>query len=194
MVTWLTSPTGIFAAIIAIVGLLGGLAVLLTPAWTSWRSRAKVRTSITIAQFEFGELSRSSRSRELRFLVVNSGINKCVLNSIRFVVDAHGESRTLRNTVSEAGVTVHKHRVELEPEKVDYDIRSRAFGPKLPPIALDPGESEAFLVKVVSRKPYWYEVRVVVDWLDTTEATKTHLSSSDMTHIDFPRSAEEAET
>lgn len=186
MVTWLTSTTGIFAAIVAVVGLLGGLVVLLSPLNTSWRRRRRNRKSIVITRLDIGELSKSSDSRDLRFQVVNSGSTRCMLQSIRLVVDAHGVSEQPRHTRPEAGVVVHKHRVELAPGKDNYDIRSRAFGPRLPPIALDPGESEAFLVKVVSREHQWYKLRVVADWFDSKDVTTVRPASSDLAYVDFP--------
>jgi hypothetical protein len=188
IIHWLTSGTGLFAAIAAVIGLLVGMYTLIAPVISRRQARRNAAGSVRLSTIDLGPVSRSSRSCELRFKVTNAGTSPCVLTGIRLHVNASGRSDRTRHLKLEAPITVHKHRVELEPAISDYDIRSRKFAPALPPLALARGDAEAFLVKLVSHQPYWYDFVVIVDWFDTLNPDLQNSQISESMRVEFPQS------
>jgi hypothetical protein len=185
---WVTSNTGLFATIAAILAVLVSASTLIQPILSYRKSRKDVPGSLRLSGVELGIVSRSSRSCELRFTVSNSGTSPTVLTGIRLHVNACGRSERMRKLKVQAPLVVHKHRVELDPAISDYDIRSRKFAPALPPLSFARGETEAFLVKLVSHDPHWYEFVVIVDWFDTLNPDLPKHQTSESMRVDFPQS------
>src|SRR5258708_12543731 len=72
IIHWLTSGTGIFAAIAAVIGLLVGMYTLIAPVLSQRQARRNAAGSVRLSTIDLGPVSRSSRSCELRFKVTNA--------------------------------------------------------------------------------------------------------------------------
>jgi hypothetical protein len=188
IIHWLTSGTGVFAAIAAVIALLVGVYTLVGPVLSRRQAQKDAAGSLRLSAVDLGPVSRSSRSCELRFKVTNAGTSPCVLTGIRLHMNACDRSDRACQFKVEAPITVHKHRIELEPAISDYDIRSRKFAPALPPLSLARGETEAFLVKLVSHEPYWYEFVIIIDWFDTLNPDLLNSQTSESIRVEFPQS------
>jgi len=187
VIGWLTSSKGAFAAVAALVALLVGLKTLVGPAVARRRAAREAAGSLRLIQVDIGTLYPWQRSRELRFQVSNAGRSTCVLTAVRLRVTASRESEQERHTIAGAPVQVHKYRIELEPDKTEYDVRSRLFSPAEPPLSVAEGETEAFVVKLISQLPRWYEIVISLDWFDTKTPDETHCLTSEPLEADFPQ-------
>lgn len=185
------SRTGIFAAIIAMVGLIATIIGLVRPYLSERRTRKAAEAAVALTKPAVSKLSNSSRSCELRFQLANSGKNTAIVTSICLEVVSHHPSSTLRETLTEAPIVVHEHRIELRPDAQTYDIRPRLFGPKLPPISLAEGEVEAFVVKLVSLQPHWYEFYIEAEWYDSKVPNVPHTVRTSPQSVDFPLNKKE---
>src|SRR5262249_16605307 len=136
---------------------------------------------------EIGELAPWGARREMRFELVNSGKRALIVTAIKLRILDHGECEESRRTKVAAPVTVYKHRVELRPDKTEYDIPGHLYSHKLPPLQYAPDEVEAFLVSLVARQPHWYLARVVTHWYDTHDPNATRITESQDLLIGFPR-------
>jgi FtsZ-interacting cell division protein ZipA len=186
LVEFLTSKTGIFAAIAAVVGLTALVASLLRPWWEARRQRRSERADVKITRPVLSDLSRSSNSYELRFEVTNVGGRPAVAVGVQLRVLSHAPSTTVVPTVHEAPLRVNQHRVRLIPEEELYDVRARAYGPKSPPLSLAEAEVEVFIVKLVADTPQQYRLTVEVNWFDAKEPESTHTAVSVPVEADFP--------
>ncbi|MFF4062609.1 hypothetical protein ACFYZ8_41300 [Streptomyces sp. NPDC001668] len=183
---FLTNKTGVVSALVVLVGLVAATVGVVRPTLSDRRARRELRAALVFSEPWLTDVATWSRFCELRFMVSNSGKNTVVLRAVRLVVLSREPSRTLRQTEPAAPVVVHKHRVELCPDRDEYDIRSRMFGRSAEPLSYAQGETEAFIVKLVSREPYRYEFRLDFEWFDATTPARTQIASSDALTVDFP--------
>jgi hypothetical protein len=183
---FLTSETGVVPALVVLVGLVAAVVGVVQPSLSDRRTRRESRAALVVSEPWLTDVATWSRSCELRFMVSNSGRNTVILRAVRLVVLHREPSRTLRRTEPAAPVAVHKHRVELRPDRDEYDIRSRMFGSSEQPLSYAQGETEAFIVKLVSREPYRYEFRLDLEWFDATTPTQVQIASSDPMTVNFP--------
>jgi len=175
-----------------VVALLVGLQGLIRPSLLAYRNRWEAKAHLAMTSPMLSDLSRSSRSYEMRFEVSNIGRNPAIVRAIRLRVLDDGPSTEPRETVTEAPLTVHQHRIEFHPDKKEYDVRSRQYGPKLPPLSFHEGETEAFVVKLVAAKPHRYAFRLELDWYDARAPDVVRCLYSDRVLVDFPPSPQAA--
>ncbi|MFD5841930.1 hypothetical protein [Streptomyces chartreusis] len=183
---FLTSTTGVVPALVVLVGLVAAVVGVVRPSLSDRRTRRESRAALVFSEPWLTDVATWSRSCELRFMVSNSGKSTVILRAVRLVVLNREPSRSLRQTEPAAPVVVHKHRVELRPDRDEYDIRSRMFGGSAQPLSYAQGETEAFIVKLVSREPYRYEFRLDLEWFDATTPARAQVASSDPLTVDFP--------
>jgi hypothetical protein len=186
IVAFLTSKTGAFAAVVAFLGLVTTAIALVKPLFTRRREKREGQAQLVVTQPHLSKLSASSNSYELRFEMVNSGGAQAVALAVRLRVVSRKPSTVIVPTVTEAPLKVNQHRVSLQPDKDLYDIRARTYGASLPPLSLDKGGVEAFVVKLVSDKPQLYAARVEVEWYDVKSPGKNQTSLGEEVSIDFP--------
>lgn len=182
MIDWIVSQTGIVAAVLVLLAFAGGIQTLLRP----WLDRRGARPRLYVTPPDISELAEWGRLRELRFHIGNSAKGTAIVGSLRLLVSTHGESKEVRETMTSAPVTVHTHRVEISPDKAEYDVRGRLFGPEQPPLSFSEGEDEAFVVKVVSRDPHWYRIRIEAAWVDVATPDVPRTVATDELFLDFP--------
>jgi hypothetical protein len=183
---FLTSKTGVFAGVAALVTLLGGVVGIARPWWQGRQSRQAELASVRITSPHLSELSRSSNAYELRFEIANVGGRPAVAIAVRLVVLSRSPSTVMVPTHTEAPLRVNQHRVKLVPGRSTYDVRARAYGPSLPPLSLGEAEVEAFLVKLVADEAQRYEAVIEVDWYDAKAPEDVRTARSSSLEIDFP--------
>ena len=185
------SRDGIFAAVVAAVGLIAAFMGLIRPYLSERRARKTAKAAVVLTEPLLSYLSNSSRSCELRFELANGGKSTAVVTSVFLEVLSHHASSALRATLTEAPIVVYEYRIELHPDTQAYDIRPRLFGPQVPPISLAEGEVEAFVVKLVSPKPHWYEFRIAAEWYDSKLPSAPRIVRTSPLSVDFPLSKKE---
>lgn len=187
-INFVTSKSGIIAAVVVLIGLAVAVQGLVRPWLTDRRDARSKQPRLVISTLQLSELKSYSRSRELRFTIGNAGGGEALMTSLRLRVLDHGRSEKPRQTVTAAPIDVYEHRVELKIGKDDYDIRARAFGPAAAPLKYTEGSVDAFVVTIVAKEPQWYRVRVEADWCDVKMPTDSRDCSSEEVTADFPPS------
>ncbi len=193
MLDFLNSKTGIFAAIVGVMGLAGALwrfYVDITDrrAKSAEKKAADKRSGqgLAIADLQLSELSPSSNAYELQFLLTNTGTARLIMRALRLHVTARSEPERARDSYTMAPIKVYKHEVRLGPKEDVYDIRKRHFGRGNEPLAFDPGEASAFVVKLVSEELKQYSIHVEAAWYGAADPDKTGTTSSDTLTAEFP--------
>jgi hypothetical protein len=187
-INFMTSKSGLVAAVVVLIGLAVAVQGLARPWLTDRRDARSKRPHLVISTLQLSELKPYSPSRELRFTIGNAGGGEGLMTSLRLRVLDHGRSEEPRQTVTAAPIDVYEHRVELKIDKVVYDIRARAFGPAAAPLKYAEGSVDAFVVTLVAKEPQWYRVRVEASWYDVKVPTDSHECGSDEVIADFPPS------
>lgn len=186
LVKFLTSQTGVFAAILAVLALVTGVVALVQPVLARRRTNHDSRAALAITKPVLSDLSRSSNSYDLRFEVANTGGAAAVALAIRLRVLEHSASTAVEPSVTEAPLRVHQHRVKLHPDQDLYDVRARTYGPAMPPLSFAQAEVEAFVVKLVADQPQQYIVQIEVEWYDATSPSAIRTTHSTPTKVEFP--------
>lgn len=187
IIQFLTSPGGIFAAVAAVLGVIATIQGIVRPYFDRRRERKEAKARLEIADLQLSELSHSSNSYEVRFVVMNTGKSKAVMRALRVQVLGHSPSTAEVETVPEASIRVNEHRVELVEGKDVYDIRARTFGPTLPPLSFEEAEAEGFVVKMVSMELMRYELQIKAEWYDAKEPNEVQTIMSEVFLLDFPQ-------
>lgn len=193
MLDFLNSKTGIFAAIVAVVGLAGALWKFYVEI-TDRRAKSadkqatakRSNQGLAIVDLQLSELSLSSNAYELRFLLTNTGSAPLIMRALRIHVTARSEPERARDSHTMAPIKVYKHEVRLGPKEDVYDIRKRHFGRGNEPLAFDPGEASAFVVKLVSEELKRYSFHVEAEWYGATAPEKSGTVGSATLSAEFP--------
>lgn len=130
---FLTSKTGAFAALIAVLALAALLHGVIRPYLIDRRDSRRDRAWLQIAVPEVAEVVSWANSCDLRFTVTNSGGRPAILRSLRLRVNTCEPSSNSQPTRTAAPITVYQHRAELAPGVDLVDIRKRNFGKQLQP-------------------------------------------------------------
>jgi FtsP/CotA-like multicopper oxidase with cupredoxin domain len=193
MIDFLTSKTGMFAAVVAVVGLAYALWKFYTEITDRRAKRnkeqadkARAGQGLAIVDQQLSELSLSSNSYELRFVITNQGSAKQVMRALRLHVTSRKACLHKRDSYTMAPIKVHKHHVQLEAGEDVYDIRKRHFGPGNEPLAFDPGEVEAFVVKLSSAETMAYVFHVEAEWYGAADPDKIGTTQADALEAAFP--------
>lgn len=186
IIDFLTSDTGLFAAIAAAIGVVAAVFGIVQPAMARRREIREAKANLAMTSPLLSDLSRSSNSYDLRFEITNTGVHSAVAVAVRLRVLEHAPSVTVTPTVTEAPLRVNSHRVKLRPDRALYDVRAREYGPTRPPLAFAEGEAEAFSIKLVADEPQRYVVRIEVEWYDTKDPTNACTLLSEQVEVDFP--------
>ena len=191
-VEFLTSKEGVFAAIVAVVSLLGAFLGIVRPIIQRHRNKAAAKANLDITEPILAPPPEYSRIGEVRFQLRNTGSSRAVLQALRLVVTDHGPSETPHMIVPGAPVAVHTHRIELVPANSEYDVRSPIYAADTPPLSFEEGEVEAFVVRLVATEAHWYRFQLVAEWYDAKDRkAKLRKTESVELKIDFPPDLEE---
>lgn len=193
MLEFLNSKTGLFAAIVTVLGLAGALWKFYTDlvdrrAKAAEKAAAARRAGqgLAIAELALSELSLSSNAYDLQFVVTNTGSAKLIMRALRLHVTARSDVHETRDSFTLAPLVVHKHEVRLGPGEDVYEIRKRHFGRGSEPLAFEPGEAAAFVVKLVSDETKRYGFHVEAEWYGATDPDKTGSVRTASLDAEFP--------
>jgi hypothetical protein len=179
----LTDKAGIVAAILVVLSVLGfGFTWVVKPLW----ARRKNMSNVVVSGLQVSDLAVWGNECEVRFELVNTRGGSALVRELKLRVLSARATDSRRETVTSSPVSVHTHRVELRPGKSDYDIRAKSFREDLPPLRLDAGEPEAFVVKIVTRESHWYSLVIEAGWCDLSRPAAGQTASSEPFEIDFP--------
>lgn len=185
-IQFLTSKTGLFAALVAIVGLVAAVAGLIRPTLDRRRAARAAKAALTLTEPFLSELSASSNSYDLHFEITNSGGSSAVAVAVRLRVLQRLPCTAFVPSFTEAPLRVNRHRVKIQADKDLYDVRARAYGSSAPPLAFAATETEAFVVKLVSDESQHYSIRIEVEWYDAKSPGTSRTAHSLPVDVDFP--------
>lgn len=193
MVDAINSKTGYVAAIVILLGLFGTLLKLYVDDKDRRSKEADKRAAaergsqgLEIVELALSDLSLSSNTYELRFLLTNTGTSKLIMRALRLHVTARNEPGRPRESYTQAPINVYRHEVRLGPKEDVYDIRKRHFGRGHEPLSFEPAESSAFVVKLVSDELKLYSFHVEAEWLRATTPGESDKVASTTLNAEFP--------
>jgi len=123
--------------------------------------------------------------KEFQFQLTNPGNSTLMVTSIKIQVLDCGLNDKLKMYIPEAPLSVYHYRVELESNKKEYDIVSGIYSENKSSFYYAKGDVDAFSVKLNSTEPYWYEIQLVIEFVDVEESHITHVTSSPTFTIKF---------
>ena len=182
LVQFLTSKTGVVAAVSVALVIIVAFIATVRPLNQLMRARPAVR----IYRVTLSSVSPYSRKCELRFFVGNSRDSKAIVSAMRLRVITESPTTARRSTKTGAPVPVHQYRVEFIANRQHYELLRKMFGPSHPPIILGPGETEAVLTTIVSRRPMTYKFCIEVEWTSTRSPENLRTVRSEPLTVTFP--------
>lgn len=186
IIKFFTSTTGIVAALVVLLGLIGaaiGIVHKLNEIRKQRRELQKKEESSTPIKVELdtsrkpGNLRLAnpeveefdwSEAKEIRFQLINDGEATAVVKAMKLVVCDCGPSNKLKMIRPGAPLSVYHYRVALDPDCKEYEIVSSLYTEEKPLFFYKTGEADSFLIKLSSNKAYWYEFSIVVEWYEST--------------------------
>lgn len=186
---FLTSTTGIVAAVVVIVGLIGGILRIVLPLLRRREERRAGIPDLSMSQVRAEDPPPWSEAGTASFELMNSGGGKAVMRDLILVVADSGASETPKMVRAAAPVTQFTFKVTLSPGVTEYDVRRREFGVPAPH-SYEAKEIEAFSVELRSTEPQWYEFYFLVRWYDSAEPDRTLELKSTKLCIEFRPSVE----
>lgn len=162
-----TSKTGIFAAIAALLGLIGSVLKILQ----TGRAGGKARAGLSLSPVQAIQPPPWSEAGALEFTIQNPKGGKAVMSGLLLAVRDHGRCEEPKMEEAAAPVPQFTYKVRLSPGKEQYDVLAKEFGSE-PPHSFAPGEVESVRVELTSDEPQWYELDLVVRWYDVKDAGK----------------------
>jgi hypothetical protein len=109
-------------------------------------------------------------TKELRFVLVNVGGNTAIVKSMRLAITDHHINKNLKSLQIAAPLEVYEYSVNLEPDVVQYEILSSRHTREHTSFYLKAGEADEFLIKLSSKKAFWYEFQIIVEWIDAASS------------------------
>jgi hypothetical protein len=182
---FITSKTGIFAAIGTIVTLIGGILGILRP----WVKNKKDKKD-SIPKLEFAGLKTKepppwSEAGEITFNLVNASGGKAVMTDIWLHVTENGPCEKMKQVETAAPVPQYTFKVKLNPRDKKYDVRAKKFGPKPEPHSFEKEEVEAYVIELTSSEPQWYKFILEIEWYITTKPDQINSLKSEELYMEF---------
>lgn len=203
IVRFFTSTTGIIAAVGILLGLIAAILGIIHRIneirKQSREFRKKEESSVPIRI----EIDRSQKSgnlrlanpeikefdwrdaKELRFQLINDGEATVVVTSMKLVISHCAPSKKLKMIRPGAPLTVYHYRVNLDPDRTEYEIISPLYTEEKPLFSYKTGEADSFLVTLSSSKAYWYELSIVVQWYDSNNPQEVKMTQSHKLRVEY---------
>lgn len=108
--------------------------------------------------------------KELRFVLVNDGGNTLIVNSIRLIVTDCGLNTDLRSLQLAAPLQVYEYQIDLEPDIKQYEVLSSLYTKEHTSFYLKSGEADSFLIKLSSKQAFWYEFKIMIEWIHAADS------------------------
>lgn len=184
VISFFTSRDGIFAAIVAVLGLVALIVGLVRPVLQSRREAVRARPDLQLSNVSVEPPPPYSEAGQTTFEIQNTGGGKAVLRDMLLHVLAHGPTELPKMTEPAAPVPLFTYKVTLNPSVREYDVRKKEFGTS-PPHSYDANEIESFQIELRSTEPQWYEFKVIVRWYDVKHPADVCELGTAMQRIDF---------
>jgi hypothetical protein len=190
VVGFLTSKTGVFAAVTALLAMIGTIVGLVQPMLKRRREAAEAKPKLVLSNVRINAPPPWSEAGEAGFELANAGGGKAILSDLRLVVRAHGATEMPKMVEAAAPIPQFTYKVTLSPAVREYDLRKKEFG-MAPPHAYNNAEIEAFVVELRSTEPQWYEFELVIRWYDVKRPDEIRELVSPVQRIEFLPSIED---
>jgi hypothetical protein len=184
VISFFTSKGGIFAAIVAVLGLVALIVGLVRPVLQGRREAAQARPDLQLSNVSIEPPPPYSEAGQATFEIQNAGGGKAVLRDLLLLVSAHGRTELPKMTEPAAPVPLFTYKVTLSPSVREYDIRKKEFGTS-PLHSYDANEVESFQIELRSTEPQWYEFQIIVRWYDVKHPAEARELRTPTQRIDF---------
>lgn len=184
IVSFLTSKTGIFAAIVALVGLIGGI-LKIFPIDGFCK-----RPVLSISQVRTLDAPPHSAAGTASFQLMNTKDGTAVMSDLLLIVTACGVTKTPKMVQPAAPVPQFSYKVTLSPRVRKYDVRKKEFGMPTPH-SYKKEEIEDFVVELRSIVPQWYKFYFLIHWYDSKKPKRILELRSPELYIEFLPSIED---
>ncbi len=128
-----TSKTGIFAAIVAIVSLVGALLKIYFTVRGEQNKSAAETAKLALSSVNVEAPPPHSEAASASFQIMNRSGGKAVMSDLLLIVTDHGKSEQPRMVEAAAPVPQFSFKVTMSPGVLEYDVRKREFGTAEPP-------------------------------------------------------------
>jgi hypothetical protein len=185
IIDFLTSKTGIFAAIAAFISIVGGILGIVRP-WLKERQEKQLNIpSLGITALKVTPPPPWSEAGEVSFQLVNTQGGKAVMTEMWLIVLEHGPSEKIKKTQPAAPVPQYTYKVKLRTDANKYNVREKKFGPKPQPQSFGKSEVESYIIELTSNKPQWYKFRLEMEWYDIANKDELKILQSPELSMEF---------
>ena len=192
LIRLITDKTGIVAAVVILIGLIGGIIKIVQPLFANTKVKLARRPLLQIFNVKIVDPPPHSEAGKASFELMNSRGGKAVMGDLLIEIIRNGECEIPKMVEAAAPVPQFNYNVILDPDEKFYDVRKKEFG-KSPPHSYVKEEIETFTVELRSTKPQWYEFQFLVKWYSANANNPDEIFElrSDTLRIDFKPSVEE---
>lgn len=190
IVSFLTSNTGIVAAVTVVVTLTVGVLKIVLPLLKRREEKQAGIPDLSMSQVKIEDPPPWSEAGTATFELMNVQGGKAVMSDLLLVVTNCGVSETPKMVEAAAPVPQFTYKVTLSPGVTEYDVRKKEFGTPTPH-SYEKEEIEAFSVELRTTEPQWYEFHFLVRWYDATKPTEIFELRSIELRIEFRPSIED---
>ena len=190
VVSFLTSTTGVVAAIAVVVGIAGGVLKIVLPLLKRREEKQGSVPVLSMSEVKIDNPPPHSEAGSATFELMNAQGGKAVMSDLLLVVLNCGVSETPKMVEAAAPVPQFTYKVTLNPGVKEYDVRKREFGSPTPH-SYEKEEIESFLIELRTTEPQWYELQFLVRWYDSTKPIEIYELRSDEVRIEFKPSIED---
>lgn len=191
IVSFLTSKTGIIAAVAVVVGLIGGVLKIVLPLLKRREERWAGIPNLSMSKVNIEDPPPWSEAGMATFELINVQGGKAVMSDLLLVVTNCGVSETPKMVEAAAPVPQFTYKVTLSPGVTEYDVRKKEFGTPTPH-SYEKEEIESFSVELRTTEPQWYKFYFLVRWYNSTNPTEILELRSPELQIEFRPSIEDA--
>lgn len=190
IVDFFTSKTGIAAALVVVVSLIGGILKVVLPLVKRSEEKQASVSNLSISHVKVEEPPPWSEAGTATFELMNTQGGKAVMSELLLVVLNCGVSETPKMVEAAAPVPQFTYKVTLNPDVSEYDVRKKEFGTPTPH-SYNKEEVEAFSIELRTTEPQWYEFQFLIRWYDSKKPTEIFELRSGVLRIEFRPSIED---
>ena len=184
-IEFMTSKTGIIAAIATLISLIGGILGLVRPWAKSVKEKKASVPKLNIAGLKVKAPPPWTDAGEISFNLVNSSGGKAVMTEMMIHITDSGPCDKIKQVEPAAPVPQYNFKVKFDPDIKNYDVRAKKFAPKPEPHSFEKDEVEAYVIEITSSKPWWYKFVLEIDWYETTKSDITNKLRSEEMFLEF---------
>jgi|GEM_PF-4036956 len=190
ILNFLTSKTGIVAAVGVVIGIVGGVVKIVLPLLKQRQEKQASLPELSLSPVRITDPPPWSEAGTAAFELMNTRGGKAVMSDLRLVVTKCGVSERPKLVEPAAPVPQFTYKVTLSPGVTEYDVRKKEFGAPAPH-SYEKQEVEALLVELRSTEPQWYEFYFLVRWYDAQRPQEIFELKSAEGRIEFRPSVED---